>query len=209
MGSFTRSPRSLRGAIIAVGPTAPVARVVVFQYNPDSVTRSLRPREAPSGRQVGAADAHRIWGAPVETISMNVEVDATDQLEAGAPVAMATGIAGELAALELLLYPSSALVIANTALLLAGTIEILPPEGPLTLLVWGPGRVLPIRLESLTINEQAFDPALHPIRAAVDLSARVLSYNDLPAADSGRALFLAHQVLMESRAGAAIAGART
>lgn len=130
MGSFTGSPRSLRGAIIAVGPTTPTARVVIFQYNPDSVTRSLRPREAPSGQQTGSADAHRIWGAPVETISMNVEVDATDQLEAGAPVAMVTGIAGELAALELLLYPSSALVIANTALLMAGTIEILPPKDP-------------------------------------------------------------------------------
>lgn len=209
MGSFTGSPRSLRGAIVAVAPTASVARVVVFQYNPDTMTRSLRPREAPSGQQTGPADAHRIWGAPVETIAMTVEVDATDQLETGAPVATATGIAGQLAALELLLYPSSALVITNTALLMAGTIEILPPEGPLTLLVWGPGRVLPVRLESLTINEQAFDPALNPIRATVDVSVRVLSYNDLPVTDSGRALFLVHQVLMESRAAAAIAGART
>ncbi|MFM9595537.1 hypothetical protein ACKI1J_24770 [Streptomyces scabiei] len=209
MGTFTGSPRSLRGAIVAVAPTSSVARVVVFQYNPDAVTRSLRPREAPSGQQTGPADAHRIWGAPVETIAMTVDVDATDQLEAGVPVATTTGIAGQLAALELLLYPSSALVITNTALLMAGTIEILPPEGPLTLLVWGPGRVLPVRLESLTINEQAFDPALNPIRATVDLSVRVLSYNDLPVTDSGRALFLVHQVLMESTAAAAIAGART
>ncbi|MEQ7128708.1 hypothetical protein ABN034_29790 [Actinopolymorpha sp. B11F2] len=203
MGSFPGSPRTLRGAIVAVDPASPLSRVVVFQYNPDTVTRALRPREAPSDAQVGAADAHRVWGAPVETISMNVEVDASDQLETGDPLAATTGIAGHLAALEMLLYPSSVHVITNAGLLVAGTIEILPPEGPLTVLVWGPSRVVPVRLESLTVTEDAFDPALNPIRATVDLSAQVLSYNDLPVTDPGYALFLVHQVLKETMATAA------
>jgi hypothetical protein len=100
----------------------------------------------------------------------------------------------------MLLYPSSSLVIANTALLLAGTIEILPPEGPLTVLVWGPGRAVPVRLESLTITEQAFDSTLFPIRASAALAVRVLTYSDLPATDPGYALFLVHQVLKEAMA---------
>ena len=200
MGSFPGSPRTLRGAIVAVDKLSPLSRLVIFQYNPDQMIRSLRPRTAPAEQQVGAADAHRIWGAPVETITMTVEVDATDQLETGDPIAAVSGIAPQLSALEMLLYPSSALVIANTALLLAGTIEILPPEGPMTLLVWGPGRAVPVRLESLKITEQAFDPALFPTRASVELSVQVLSYNDLPPADAGYALFLVHQVLKEAMA---------
>lgn len=200
MGSFPGSPRTLRGAIVAVDKLSPLSRLVIFQYNPDQMVRTLRPRTPPAEQQVGAADAHRIWGAPTETITMTVEVDATDQLETGDPVAAVSGIAPQLSALEMLLYPSSALVIANTALLLAGTIEILPPEGPMTLLVWGPGRAVPVRLDHLTITEQAFDPALFPTRASVELSVQVLSYNDLPPADAGYALFLVHQVLKETMA---------
>ena len=200
MGSLPGAPRTLRGAIVAVDPRNPLSRIVLFGYNPDEVTRSLKPRGAGSGQQVGPGDAHRIWGAPVETISMTVEVDATDQLEAGDPVAAVSGIAPQLSAMEMLLYPSSSLVIANTALLLAGTIEILPPEGPLTVLVWLPGRAVPIRLESLEITEQAFAPSLVPIRASVALSAKVLTYDDLPVTDAGYALFLVHQVLKETMA---------
>jgi hypothetical protein len=203
MGSFPGSPRTLRGAIVAVDPRSPLSRIVVFQYNPDTMVRALRPRAAPSGQGGGTADAHRIWGAPTETITMTVEIDATDQLESGDPVAAVSGIAPQLAALEMLLYPSSSLVIANTALLMAGTIEILPPEGPLTVLVWGPGRAVPVRLESLTITEQAFSPALFPIRASVALAVRVLTYSDLPTTDPGYALFLVHQVLKEAMASVA------
>jgi hypothetical protein len=200
MGSLPSSPRTARGAIVAVDATSPLSRVVLFQYNPDTVTRSLHPRAAPGETQVGPADAHRVWGAPVETVSMKVEVDATDQMERGDPTVGASGIAPQLAALEMLLYPSSYQVIMNANLLQAGTIEILPPEGPLTVLAWGGTRVVPVRLESLTVTEEAFDPALNPIRATVELSAQVLTYNDLQVSDVGYGLFLAHQVLKEAMA---------
>lgn len=137
---------------------------------------------------------------------MTVEIDAADQLEANDPVAAVSGIAPQLSALEMLLYPSSSLVIASTALLLTGTIEILPPEGPLTVLVLGPGRAVPVKVESLTVTEQAFDTLLFPIRASIAIAAQVLTYSDLPAADPGHALFLVHQVLKETMA--TIAGAR-
>lgn len=203
MGSFPGSPRILRGAIVAVTPLSPLSRIVIFQYNPSELRRTLRPRSAPSEQQVGPADAHRIWGAPTETITMTVEVDAADQLETGDPVAAATGIAPQLASLEMLLYPDSLQVIANTVLLQTGAIEILPPESFLTVLVWGPGRAVPVRLQDLTITEQAFDPGLFPTRATVEVSLQVLSYSDLPVSDPGYTLFLVYQVLKETMASVA------
>ena len=115
----------------------PLPRSVAFQYNPDKVARTLRPRGGAAETGVGAGDAHRISGAPVETITMSVEIDAADQLEHGEETAGRTGIGAQLAALEMLLYPSSVDVLVGAALSLAGTIEILPPEAPLTVLVLG------------------------------------------------------------------------
>ena len=81
----------------------------------------------------------------------------------------------------MMLYPKSATVIANIVVSLIGTIEMIPAEAPMTLFVWGPQRVLPVRVTSLSITEEAHDPLLNPIRAKVDLSLAVLSYR--PAAD--------------------------
>jgi non-ribosomal peptide synthetase component F len=202
MSSFPGSPRTVPGAIVAVDPLSALSRVAVFQYNPDEVTRTLKPRTPPSG--AGASDADRVWGAPTQTISMKAELDATDGLEEGDPLTGAAGVAASLGVLEMLLYPSVARVIANTALLAAGTIEVIPPRTPLAVLAWGPGLVVPVRLESLTVTEQAFDAAtLMPTRAAVDLSLQVLTYDDLSPTDPAFALFLAHQVVKESLATAA------
>lgn len=198
MIGFTGTPRTLRGALVTVGPGGGAA--IVFQYNPDTVSRTLKPRSAPAEAHSAAVDAHRVWGAPVETITMSVELDATDQLEIADPNAVDSGIAPQLAALELLLYPPTSVVITNMALLAAGTIEILPAENPLALLVWGPGGAVPIRLDGLTISEQAFSPTLSPIRASIELSMTVLTYSDLPLTDPGNALFLAAQVVKEGLA---------
>ena len=191
------SPRLVKGAIVGIDPLNPLASVIVFQYNPDTLTRQVTAQL--SGGEGGASRAEptRLRGAPVETITLEVEIDATDQLEGADPVATTMGIHPQLAALEMLLYPKMASVIANTALLLAGTIEIVPPEAPFTLFVWGPSRVVPVRLSGFTITEQAHDPMLNPIRAKAALSLRVLSYNDFPVTHPGYALFLAHQAAKE------------
>ncbi|MCS6886755.1 hypothetical protein [Chloroflexus sp.] len=198
MTTFPRSPRLLKGALVSFDLPNPQPAVIVFQYNPDTLSRTL---EAQTGSE--GADALRIKGAPVETIKLDVELDATDQLEQGAA---ATGLHPQLAALEVLVYPKSSLVIANTALLNAGTIEILPPQAPFTLFIWGPKRVLPVRLTEFSIAEEAYDPQLNPIRAKVSLGLRVLSYNDLPAANPGYHLFLAHQIVKETMAATARTG---
>src|SRR6185503_17981752 len=177
MSSFPGSPRLLKGALIGLDPVNPLARVVVFQYNPDTMTRRLEPRAVSAEGDRG--EAFRLTGAPKETITLSVEIDATDQLEQANPLATTVGIYPALAALEMLLYPKSAVVIANTVLSLIGTVEVIPVEAPLTLFVWGPQRVLPVRLTSLSITEEAHDQLLNPIRAKVELSLTVLSYHDL------------------------------
>jgi hypothetical protein len=199
MTTFPRSPRLLKGAIVAVDPANPLASVIVFQYNPATLTRSLEPQMA-SGEGGDRSEALRLKGAPVESISLEVEIDATDQLETGERIAVNMGIYPQLSALEMLIYPKSALVIANTALLALGTIEVVPPMAPLTLFIWGPKRIVPVRLTSVSITEEAFDVSLNPIRARVSLGLRVLSYNDLPLTHPGYHLFLAHQVVKEAMA---------
>ena len=113
------------------------------------------------------------------------------------------GVYPALSRLELLLYPSAKLTIANEALTLLGVIEVIPPEAPLTLLVWGPKRVLPVRLTGFTITEEAFDPNLNPIRAKASLELQVLNYHDLGLVSVGGALFMAHQLAKEAMAGRA------
>ncbi len=199
MTTFPGSPKLTKGAIIGIDPLNPLASVIIFQYNPKSLTRRL---EAQTTGQDGArSEVLRLSGPPVETITISeLALDATDQLEQGQATATTMGIYPQLSALEMLLYPKSALVIANTALLAAGTIEVVPPEAPFTLFVWGVKRVLPVRITGFTITEQEYDPNLNPIRATVNLSMRVLTYNDFPVTHPGYALFLAHQVVKETMA---------
>ncbi|QQS49038.1 MAG: hypothetical protein IPM66_10630 [Acidobacteriota bacterium] len=199
MTTFPNSPRLLKGAIIGLDPLNPVASVIVFQYNPDTLTRTLQAQT--TGEEGGArSEALRLKGAPVETIKLDVEIDATDQLEKGEGTAAGMGIYPQLSAVEMLIYPKSALVIANTVLLAAGTIEVIPPVTPLTLFIYGAKRVLPVRLTEFSITEEAHDVNLNPIRAKVSLGLRVLSYNDLSLTHPGYALFLTHQVVKETMA---------
>jgi hypothetical protein len=195
MSSFPGSPRLLKGALVGLDPLIPIPNVVVFQYNPDTMTRRLEPRAV--GAEGDRGEAFRLTGAPKETITLSVEIDATDQLEQGDPLATVSGIYPTLAALEILLYPKSATVIANDILSLIGTIEVIPAEGPTTLFVWGPQRILPVRLTSLSITEEAHDPLLNPIRAKVELSLAVLSYQDLSVLNPAYTLFLTHHIVKE------------
>ncbi len=196
MTAFPGSPRLIKGAIIGLDPVNPLASIIVFQYNPDTMTRRLEARST-SGEGGDRSEAFRLTGPPKETITLSIELDAADQLEEANPLAVATGVSPALSALEMLIYPKSAAVIANAALAQLGNIEIIPPEAPLTLFVWGPTRVLPVRVTSFSITEEAYDTILNPIRAKVDLSLYVLSYADLKLTHPGYNLFLAYQVAKE------------
>jgi hypothetical protein len=203
MSTFPNSPRVQKGAIVALDPFNPLASVVVFQYNPESVTRTLVPQTA--GVQSGGApsapsETQRLWGPPQETIKLDVVIDATDQLEKGQAPATELGVYPQLSALEMLLYPKSALVIANEVLLQVGVIEVIPPEAPLAVLVWGAKRVVPVRLTEFAIAEEMFDPNLNPIHAKVSLGLRVLNYRDAGLLSVAGGMFMAHQIIKEGMA---------
>lgn len=202
MTSFPNSPQLLKGAIIGVDLFNPLASVVLFQYNPETLTRSLTARtpERPQGQSAARTEQMRLAGPPEETIQLEVEIDATDQLEEADLSATQLGIYPALASLEMLLYPKALAIITNEALLKAGIKEVSAPKAPLTLFVWGFKRVLPVKISSFSVTEQAFDPGLNPIRASVSLSMTVLNYQDLGLLTPGGALFMAHQVAKEAMA---------
>lgn len=199
MTAFPGSPRITKGAIVGMDLTNPLASVIIFQYNPKSLSRSLTAQS--SGESGSTSEVLRLNGPPRETITINeLEIDAVDQLEQVQASAVSMGIAPQLSALEMLLYPKSSVVIANTILLAAGTIEVVPPEAPFTLFIWGAKRVLPVRLTGFTITEQAYDPNLNPIQATVNLTMQVLNYTDFPVSHPGYSVFLAHQMVKETMA---------
>jgi hypothetical protein len=203
MSSFPGSPRLQKGALIGLDPANPLASIIVFQYNPETVSRTLQARASSGnggGRGHAPGEMMRLAGPPQESLRIEVILDATDQLEKADPVSTQLGIHPQLASLEMLLYPKSAVVIANEVLMRAGVIEVIPPEAPLAILVWGVKRVLPVRLSGFSITEEMFDPNLNPIHARISLDLNVLSYHDLGLLSPGGALFMAHQLIKEGMA---------
>lgn len=203
MTSSPLSPRLRKGAIISIDPVNPLASVVVFQYNPDTLTRSLQARQ---GKSQEGKKGPPPKAAPLETINLEIEIDATDQLEKAGGVATGMGIYPQLSALEMILYPKSAWVIANTVKMALGLTEMMPSVESFTLFIWGPKRVLPVTLTSFSITEQAYDVNLNPIRAKVSLGLSVLNYDSLGLSDPGYWVFLAHQVVKETMAVVGSAG---
>jgi hypothetical protein len=204
MSTFPGSPRLQKGALIAMDSFNLGASTVVFQYNPETLTRTISPQAAGEGADKG--EVLRLKGPPQETMKLEIEIDATDQLEQAKAPATSMGIYPTLASLEMMLYPKSTVVIANEVLLNLGIIEVIPAEAPLAVLVWGSKRVVPVRLTDLSITEEAFDPNLNPIRAKASLGLRVLTYEDLGLLSPGGALFMVHQRAKELMATMGSAG---
>jgi len=205
MSSFPGTPRVLRAGIVLADPTTLVVqRIISMQYNPDTLTRTLQARGV-ANEGGDRLDALRLTGPPSETIKLDAEIDATDQLEHPEqnPNAVQFGIQPQLAALETMIYPPSSQILNEDSLAQAGTIEVAPVEAPLALFVWSANRVVPIRLTDFNITEEAFDINLNPIRAKVSLSMRVLNVNDLQFDHKGNSLFMAYQQQKEKLAGLA------
>ena len=200
---FPGSPNVKRaGIVVADANTLAIQRIVTLQYNPDSLTRSLQIR-ATTTEAGDRLDALRLTGPPIETLKLEAELDLTDQLEFPAqnPNAVQYGLYPQLAALETLIYPTSAQIQSDNTLAQGGAIEVAPMEAPLTLFVWSANRILPVRLTEFSVTEEAFDTSLNPIRAKVSLGMRVLSVNDLDFDQKGNSIYLAYQQRKETLAG--------
>ena len=198
MTSFPGSPKILKGAIVGLDIFNAVASAAICLYNPAELSRTVEPQYSEAGG--GRAEVLRLQGPPRETISADITLDLIDQMEAGKAGPLGGGIAGHLAALEMLVYPKSLLVAANQILLATGTMEVIPAVAPLTLFIYGWKRVVPVKIGTISITETAHDPGLNPIRADVRLSMTVLTYNDLPVTHPGYWSFMAHQVVKEALA---------
>lgn len=192
MTTFPGSPKTLRGGLVVMDAEGKqVLRTVAFQYNPDALSRSLTPR----GAKIDAGDrleGLRLVGPPVETIKLEIELDATDRLEHPDQNAatVADGISPELAELEAILTPDPAAIEAADQLARSGTFEVLPLASPMLLLVLGKNRLLPVRITEFAVTEEAFDTKLNPIRARISLGLRVLSIDDLAFGSKGAQLFM-------------------
>jgi hypothetical protein len=192
MATFQNSPRLARGGLVLVDPSSgAIRRVITLQYNPDSISRSLQIKST-AAEGTDRSEALRLKGPPVETIKLEADIDATDQLEIADRQAISVGIHPQLAVLETLVYPTSAQLLSNNSLAQSGTLEIVPMVAPLSLFVWSKSRVMPVRVTELSITEEAFDVALNPIRAKVSLGLRVLSVDDLGFDQKGGSLFISH-----------------
>src|SRR5215472_9079971 len=203
MSTFPGSPRILKGGLVLLDPdtfTVIPNGIIVLQYNPDTLSRTLKIQGAEEGGD--RSEALRLKGPPVETFKLDAEIDATDQLENPhqKPKPVQNGIFPPLAALETIVYPSSTTLQNNFNLSQSGILEIMPIMAPLPLFVWSANRIVPVRITDLSITEEAFDPALNPIRAKVSLGLRVLSIDDLYFTDKGGSLYMAYQQQKEGLA---------
>ncbi len=208
--SLSSSPRLLKGGLVVLAPGGgAVQRTIALQYNPDTLTRSYQVQGVGGEGGGERAQPFRLKGPAIETIKLEAEIDATDQLEFPDrnPNAVTSGIGPQLAVLESLVNPSVAELLNTAALSANGTLEIIPPEAPLVVFVWSQNQVVPVRVTEFSITEEAFDPVLNPIRAKVSLGLRVMSTDDLGFTHKGGTMFISY--LRTREALAAQAGGAT
>lgn len=193
MTGFPRSPKLTRAGLVLIEPeSGAIERIITLQYASETLKRSLQVQSIQD--EPDRSQPLRLTGPAVESITLEAELDATDQLEFPKENAdtIEAGIFPALSAMETLLHPTVAQLERQNAQSDAGSFEITPAETPLALFVWSRNRIVPVRLTDLSITEEFFDPALNPIRAKVSLSLRVLSVDDLGFKHRGSGLFMAY-----------------
>jgi hypothetical protein len=193
--TLTSSPRLTKGMLVVMAPGGgPIRNTITVQYNPDQISHTYQVQGAGGDGGGEKAQPFRFKGPAVQTIKLDVEIDASDQLEfpASNPNAARFGIGPQLAVLEALINPSVDELLEVAAKAANGTLEILPAEAPLVLFQWGQSRVAPVRVTEFSVTEEAFDPALNPIRAKVGLGLRVLSSDDLGFTHKGGTMFISY-----------------
>jgi hypothetical protein len=176
----------IRGALIEYGSDflGPLPNVVIFQFNPENLSRTISiPDRSISGT---SRETNQAGEPPVEKFTLTLHFHAADSLKDEDPLAKMFGIGPRLAALEKMVYPKSALggligqaldVIGSAVGGALGGEDVVQPvpreEFPRILFIWGPARILPVIIESMTINEKLFDPLLNPIQAEVSIGLSV------------------------------------
>ena len=176
----------IKGALVEYGSDflGPLPNVVLFQFNPETLTRNIQIPPRPNG---GAARETTQAGEPsIEKITLKAEFSAADEMGTNNILARTMGVGPRLAALEKMVHPSNiiggligaALSAVGGALSASspakGGRQLVPRENyPRILFIWGPFRLLPVIIESMSITEQQYDFLLNPIRAEVSIGLAV------------------------------------
>lgn len=196
------SEKYIRGALIEFMETfiGTTPNVIVFQFNPETMTHAWTQPEPAAGQTTAAGKPNplAVKGYPGESFSFTLELDSNEMIVSGSPaaqgIAVATGVYTRLAALEMLQYPvisPPGLVGAVTAAAnaIAGAIggsggvkkSVPKLQIPVVLFVWGPGRIVPVRVTALSVTEKLYDQFLNPVHADVQVTLRVLTPEELAA----------------------------
>ncbi len=165
------------------GLLGPLPNIIIFQFNPQELSRTIEIPQPPA--QAGAAEADQAGEKPLEKIQLTAHFDCSDYVAHGNPISVAFGIGPALAALEKLVYPPEGNIIDlwkeavdQLGALARGTgqnvtMPIPREKSPQTLFIWGLSRVLPVSIESMSISEKQYDSLLNPVRAEVSLGLAV------------------------------------
>lgn len=215
----------LKGALIEFMPTflIPLPNVIVFQYNPETLTHTWsQPEAATSAPGQKTNNPMAVKGMPDESFSFTIAVDANDEIADGsaptAATALVSGVYSRLAALEMLLYPTTGGVggLVGAVSAAAAKAEVAGKSSkpstpvpasvlPTVLFVWGPGRIVPVRVTGLTITEKLYNGTLSPTHAEAQLSLRVLTPAELEADTTGSLATVAYDYTLTLRQTLAIA----
>ncbi|HMB60848.1 MAG TPA: hypothetical protein VKN35_13115 [Xanthomonadales bacterium] len=188
MNTFPGAPKVAKGGIVLVDArSGKMLALISLQYNPLTLKRTYEVQRYGDGK-----GPTRLKGPAIETLNIEADIDATDQLEFPEQHenAVTHGIQPQLAALEALINPSSEQLNKNNRLASSGTLELAPMEAPMALFVWSKNRIVPVRITSFSITEESFDTQLNPIQATVTLGMQVLSVTDLGFNHKGGSLFM-------------------
>ena len=177
---------TIPGALVEYGTDflGPIPNVVIFQFNPESISRTLSiPPRAVDATQRELSQA----GEPAyERFTVTATFSAADQRNSSDPIGILFGVGPQLAALQAMVYPVTtpggligAAIDAVGSLLSPSSPPAVQPiprqQTPRILFIWGPTRVLPVIIDSLTITEQIYDSILNPIEAEVSIGLSVIT----------------------------------
>jgi hypothetical protein len=176
----------MSGALVRISRTNVLDKtLVLFQYNPETMTRSLE------ASYYNKSSRDLLAGPAKQTISLKIQFEASDQAWSSL-----TGVLPPLAGLEMMVNPSALDLVAYKLKLMSGSLKAVPPAAPRILFVWGPARVLPVFIKSLSIKEQMFNSLLTPMTAEVDLSLEVCPIKE--ASDTDFALLAVNLGLVQT-----------
>jgi hypothetical protein len=177
-------PYLMRGALIEYGTDflGPIPNVVIFQFNPESLTRTIQIPPRPTGSK--NKEVKQAGETTFEKISLAAHFSAADYLNKNNPLAMLFGVGPQLAALEKMAFPTKGVggllakaidAIGDAIFGKPPAVQLIPRETyPNILFIWGLTRILPVIINSMNITEKQFDSMLNPIQAEVSLDLSVI-----------------------------------